>query len=527
MKNDNALTQSRPDRGPIIEDFGQEPLGLAHITTDPSQVAIYYGVGGFLGFVMGGWPIAAYVGFLALNDFVYAKGKNDRIKTEKAAANATELRRILGDEEPATALVGQAMANPAHAIDAYYTPYGTAQPSPVAQLERSLTQEPAIGLPPALMEVVIGHPYSTFIVGMSEAGKDILLFNLAKELKAAYSTAMFVGIDGKNHPGEMALWPDGLYDRKLHISMLDRPQDYHYRLADLLKVACEFPGMVFVNFSELNGIAGSYKAHGLKDEWSEIAHYLRYLALQGNAARKYLLSTAQGLTLDELGITTATRGNIQFLMVGNATQFGFINNVTASTNVFDRKLISNQNTFAAACSRSTALAHLPTAATLKGVAWFHTALSRWESMPRLENPGTDRGAPVTPSPASGQAFQGEPRIPEGVSWGSMATSEDYQPPASGMAFQPSSGPGVSEVDIDGSIELEELIDGALETLYSDPGKQYSLTKLFVNRSQRIRLSEALIDILKDVTGVQYVAKKSGAVVSHYFTYRAVGTVGTD
>jgi hypothetical protein len=269
----------------------------------------------------------------------------------------------------------------------------------VAVLERTMAKPTMIGLPEALRSVTVDNPYSTFIIGMSGAGKDIALYSIMAALKAKHPTALYVGIDGKNHAGELPLWSEGIYDRTIHISMLDRVNDYHRGLLALLKQACEFPGMVFVAFSELNGIAGSYIAAGMKQEWGEIAHYLRYLALQGNAAGKFLLSTAQGITLDELGISTSTRANIQFLMVGNGSQFGFISSITANTSVFDRKLINDQNTFIAACSRSTALEHLPNRDTDKGISYFHTALNRWEPMPRLVNPGNDRCNPVVSSPS--------------------------------------------------------------------------------------------------------------------------------
>jgi hypothetical protein len=270
--------------------------------------------------------------------------------------------------------------------------------SAVAVLERTMAKPTVIGLPEALRSVAVDNPYSTFIIGMSGAGKDITLYSIMAALKQCYPTALYVGIDGKNHAGELPLWSEEIYDRTIHISMLDRVNDYHRGLLALLKQACEFPGMVFVAFSELNGIAGSYIAAGMKQEWGEVAHYLRYLALQGNAAGKFLRSTAQGITLDELGISTSTRANIQFLMVGNGSQFGFISSITANTSVFDRKLINDQNTFIAACSRSTALEHLPNRDTDKGISYFHTALNRWEPMPRLVNPGNDRCNPVVSAP---------------------------------------------------------------------------------------------------------------------------------
>jgi hypothetical protein len=367
--------------------------------------------------------------------------------------------------------------------------------SAIAVLERTMAKPTAIGLPDALRSVTVDQPYSTFIIGMSGAGKDIALYSIMAALKAKYSTALYVGIDGKNHAGELPLWSEGIYDRTVHISMLDRVNDYHRGLLAWLKQACEFPGMVFVAFSELNGIAGSYIAAGMKQEWGEIAHYLRYLALQGNAAGKFLLSTAQGLTLDELGISTSTRSNIKFLMVGNGSQFGFISSITANTTVFDRKLINDQNIFIAACSRSTALEHLPNRNTDKGVAYFHTALNRWEPMPRLVNPGTDRCAAVAIPPAIVESLP----MPDFVASPVISSVVD------------------EAVNETAAIEIEELIDRALEMLYGSPGKQFSLTKLFGNKSQRARLAAVLIDTLQTATGIDYKPQKNGAVTCHYFT----------
>ncbi len=45
----------------------------------------------------------------------------------------------------------------------------------------------------------------------------------------------YVGIDGKNHAGELPLWSEGIDDRTVHISMLDRVNDYHRGLLALLK----------------------------------------------------------------------------------------------------------------------------------------------------------------------------------------------------------------------------------------------------------------------------------------------------
>ncbi|NJM47952.1 MAG: hypothetical protein HC860_18740 [Alkalinema sp. RU_4_3] len=127
------MTQSALTKYTAAEDFGQLPLALAHLTDDPSQVAIYYGVSGFLGFVMGGWPIAAYIAFLGLNDFLYARTKNNATKAEKASTQAAELRKILGEPEPVEA-------------PAIATPMMTAAATPAREQNR-------------LIDTLIDNPY--------------------------------------------------------------------------------------------------------------------------------------------------------------------------------------------------------------------------------------------------------------------------------------------------------------------------------------------------------------------------------
>jgi hypothetical protein len=107
--------------------------------------------------------------------------------------------------------------------------------SAIAVLERTMAKPATIGLPEALRSVTVDHPYSTFIIGMSGAGKDIALYSIAAALKARYPMALYVGIDGKNHAGELPLWSAGIYDRTIHISMLDRVNDYHRGLLALLR----------------------------------------------------------------------------------------------------------------------------------------------------------------------------------------------------------------------------------------------------------------------------------------------------
>jgi hypothetical protein len=367
----------------------------------------------------------------------------------------------------------------------------TVDASPVATLNRTLTQQAPIGLPPALREMAVDNPYSHFFFGQSEAGKDITLYNVIAELKAKFSTALFVGIDGKNIATESPLWD--IYDRTLRISMLDKPRDYHRKLLELLDAACRWQGMVFVAFSELNAIASSYETAKMTAEWGEIAHLVKYLAIQGNGAGKYLYASAQALNLDALGISKESRANCRFVAIANATQFNFMEQIAGDTKVFKNETILNQQTFYAACSRSTALEHLNGVRdTLKGIAWFHSSLNRWEPMTRLQNPAVDRCLALSQAP------------PPGVH--QFAIPDPLPPPV------------VADCDLDASIEVETLFDVAMEMLYSNPGVEFALTKLCGNRSERSKYGEFLIEILQESPNVTYRIKKHAQVTSHLFSW---------
>jgi hypothetical protein len=258
-----------------------------------------------------------------------------------------------------------------------------------SSLERTLEAVAPVGLPQSLIASAIDRPYSTFIFGQSAAGKDITLFNIMEGLKVKFPTAYFLGIDGKNHTTESAMWE--MYDESIRISMLDDPRDYHDRLLQVLNKAVRWPGRAFVSFSEVNGISGVYAVAGMAQEWKQIAHLISFLAVQGNADGKFIYATAQALNLDALGLRKDSRANCAFMAVANSTQFSFLSQIAGDTKVFQNKLMLDQQVFQSACSRSTATQHLQTHNVVKGIAWFHTDLNRWEPMPRLVNPGPDRG----------------------------------------------------------------------------------------------------------------------------------------
>jgi hypothetical protein len=277
--------------------------------------------------------------------------------------------------------------------------------SPLALIQRSYAATAEIGLPVELMQSMVDVPYSTFVIGMSGAGKDILVYNVVSEIRKKYPQACIIGIDGKNAPIERPLWDKSLYSETIHFSMSDHPSKYHDRLMQLFENVDSLPPMTFYVFSEVNGTRDSYNSNGMEKQWNEVANKIRYIALQLNYAQKFMIATAQTANKQELGIGDG-RQNVQFCLVSNGQQQSFINAVTKAA-VFEGNGVKDTATWQSAISRSSALEHLPDAAQRGGVAYFHSALSRWLPMPRLQNAGGDRGVPGS-NPQPTQAIAEKP-----------------------------------------------------------------------------------------------------------------------
>lgn len=81
-------------------DFGLEPIALAHFADTPAELAISYGIAGFVGFVVGGWPVLGYLAFLAANDMKYADRKNKENVANWKATQTSELAKLMGEEVP-------------------------------------------------------------------------------------------------------------------------------------------------------------------------------------------------------------------------------------------------------------------------------------------------------------------------------------------------------------------------------------------------------------------------------------------
>jgi hypothetical protein len=81
-------------------DFGKEPIALGRFADTPAELAISYCVAGFVGFVIGGWPVLAYTAFLASNDMKWAGDKSKQAVKDWKASQTAELSRLLGEDVP-------------------------------------------------------------------------------------------------------------------------------------------------------------------------------------------------------------------------------------------------------------------------------------------------------------------------------------------------------------------------------------------------------------------------------------------
>jgi hypothetical protein len=93
----------KPNQGRLVQiasdiefenDFGQEPIGLGHITKDQGVIAVCSLVGAFVGTALAGVPLAAIVLVVGLNDILSINKADKGQKTEEPEAIDVEAREI-------------------------------------------------------------------------------------------------------------------------------------------------------------------------------------------------------------------------------------------------------------------------------------------------------------------------------------------------------------------------------------------------------------------------------------------------
>lgn len=96
----SAIATTNPNKIQFENDFGESPIALGHFADTPAELAISYSIAGFIGFVIGGWPVLAYTAFLGMNDMKWADRRNKEKVANWKASQTSELTRLMGDEQP-------------------------------------------------------------------------------------------------------------------------------------------------------------------------------------------------------------------------------------------------------------------------------------------------------------------------------------------------------------------------------------------------------------------------------------------
>ena len=155
------LQKYTPQNLEFCNDYGEQPLLLAHLTKDRSTIAVLSLLGGFVAMAAVGFPGALLVGFAALNDISYAA------KVE----GLDDAPEIVKDDQGAIDVMATTVENDQGANQSIAA-------APTMQHIVSPVWNPA--------EDLGQNPQSALIVGVPGSGKGMLVSNAIRTLKAKY-----------------------------------------------------------------------------------------------------------------------------------------------------------------------------------------------------------------------------------------------------------------------------------------------------------------------------------------------------
>jgi hypothetical protein len=353
METQNALTLPSHNLK-FDNDFGTNPIAIGHLTDDSSQLAISYGLLGFVGFIIGGLPFAAYIGFLAVNDYTYLSRKSQGLKVNVATAQTSELLKILGESEPTPEVVSLPLVNPWLA-------------STVVELPESI---PAVGTPGFIAEMA-HNVRSSLIVGIPGSGKGLTTANLIAKVRQYRPELQIFGTDPKNDPKETGYWQGYGYLDRFDMERLD-PEDIQARLTnDLNRFLDAGDNTLWVidEFATLIGMVGDKWLKGFNAK-------LQAIVQMGNSRSRYLWIVSQSGNLAELKLQPSLRSSLELLAIVRP------GSDAAVAGLIRTDLIADKDTQ----RMQAAIESSPV-----GRAYYYGKSAKWLPMPVLPNPsGYDR-----------------------------------------------------------------------------------------------------------------------------------------
>ena len=180
-------------------DFGENPLLLAHLTKDQGMIAILSLAGAFVGAALGGLPFAAAILLSGLNDVKYA-GKSEEVPEPRAI-----------DQAPPQSLPFQPTPEPLPKSAIPQVQATVDSPSPFQKA--SSTGDIALQMAQI--------PKSTIIAASPRVGKGVVVAQAIANLKRLHPGLEVWLIDPKNEPGEQHYWAGIDSDKRCHCDLRD------------------------------------------------------------------------------------------------------------------------------------------------------------------------------------------------------------------------------------------------------------------------------------------------------------------
>jgi hypothetical protein len=202
-------------------DFGSNPVGLAHITEDQGMIAIISLAGAFVGAALGGWLFPAAILLAALNDIRYlGRLESTEEKNPQPCSPPTDTQatvdvpaKVVEDEPnffpPASSPIGQQTKLSALEVEASPVPEPTPTPS------RNAPSPVDIAL--KMAEV----PKSTIVAASPRVGKGVVVSTSIGYLRQLHPDLEIWLLDPKDEPTEQYYWALIDPDKRCHFDLRD------------------------------------------------------------------------------------------------------------------------------------------------------------------------------------------------------------------------------------------------------------------------------------------------------------------
>jgi hypothetical protein len=360
-------------------DFGQAPIGLGRFVDTPAELAISYGLAGFVGFVTGGFPALLYIAALAANDMQWAGEQNKQTAKNWKESQTQQIQALLGEDTSTAPVTLDDATFRTLTQQQILQQFAQDALKNAAVLGNTAVKNdaPPIGGTPGFIADMGHHIKNTMIIGVPGAGKGLTTANLLKEVRKRHPNTHIVGIDPKNSPKEDGYWSSG-YDKVFRFSLANIGSEAGIReLNKALRYFKDFPGEKLLVLDE--GLSMMRCLKGDADQLREFNDWLTFLMSMGDSEDIHLWFLSQTGNLKDLGLDSSVRACFDVLAIMTAGNDALMQGLLR-TDLMPPGEASNPKKVKAAIADSEI-----------GRAFYFNRIGSWLPMPTLPNlSGYDR-----------------------------------------------------------------------------------------------------------------------------------------